>query len=231
MGKSFDQIVLFKIGNIPINSTIFWTWIIMAILTILSYLITRKIKPTLYPSKSQALLEIFVSLLQGEVQEISGDSQPHKYMGLVCSLFFFILFANLLSVFPYYQPPTASLSTTFACAGIVFLAIPYFAVKNAGVKAYFKKFTDPTPLMLPMNVFSDCSSTMAMALRLYGNMFSGVLFTEILMIFSPFILPLPIQILGLLTGSIQAYIFVLLAVVYTSGVSQPTPTDVIMKGK
>jgi F-type H+-transporting ATPase subunit a len=139
-------------------------------------------------------------------------------MGLGLALFMFILVSNLLTLFPWFRPPTGSLTTTLALAVIVFFSIPYFAIRNAGIKGYLKKFIDPSPYMLPMNIFSEFASTFAMALRLFGNMLSGILFASVLTSFLPFFVPLSMQILGLLTGSIQAYIFALLAVVYTSSV-------------
>ena len=105
-----------------------------------------------------------------------------------------------------------------ALAAVVFLAIPYFSVKNAGLKGYLKKFIEPMPLLLPMNIFSEFFSSFAMGLRLFGNMLSGVMFVSILSAFIPLIAPLSMQGLGLLTGTIQAYIFALLAVVYSSSV-------------
>ena len=223
--QQYDHIYLTQIGGIPINVTIFSTWIVMALLVLLSWLATRRMKNTVKVSKLQTFLEIIVSWLNEEVKETSGD-KPAKYMGLGLALFMFVLLSNLLTVFPWFRPPTASLSTTVAMAVIVFFAIPYFAIKNAGIWGYLKKFIDPSPYMIPMNIFSEIASTFAMALRLFGNMLSGVMFGSVLTSFLPFIVPLSMQLLGLLTGSIQAYIFTLLAVVYTSAVTPKTATAI-----
>ena len=165
----------------------------------------------------QTLLEMLVLWMQKEAKENSGSAQ-NGYFQMALGLFCFIVTANLLTFIPWFRPPTASLSTTMALALTVFIAIPYFSVKNAGIKGYLKKFIEPVPLLLPMNIFSEVFSVFAMGLRLFGNMLSGVMFAGILSAFIPFVAPLTMQTLGLLTGSIQAYIFALLALVYTSSV-------------
>ena len=228
----YDKIYLFEIFGIPINVTIASTWIVMFILVLISWLATRRLKPSVKVTKFQTLIEMVVSWLNGEVKEASGDN-PVKYMGMGLALFMFVLMSNLLTIIPWFRPPTASLTTSIAMAIIVFLAIPYFAIRNAGIKGYLKKFIDPSPYMLPMNIFSEFASSFAMGLRLFGNMLSGVMFGSVLTSFLPFLVPLSMQVLGLLSGSIQAYIFALLAVVYTSGVT-PQPenlTETLTLGK
>lgn len=219
---NFDQIVLFKIFDIPINSTLFNSWIAIGIIFILSWLSTRRLSCEVKVSRFQMLLEMIVRWIHREVKDISNDN-PVKYLGLALGLFLFILVCNLLSIIPWYRPPTASLSTTMALASVVFLAVPYFSIRNAGVKAYLKKFIDPSPLLLPMNIFSEIFSIFALGLRLFGNMLSGVMFASILTAFLPYFIPVTMQTLGLVTGSIQAYIFALLAIVYTSNVAPKEP--------
>ncbi len=215
--EQYDHIYLFEVFGFPVNATIASTWIVMFVLVLVSILATHQMRVSLKVSRLQTLLEMVVSWLNSEIKETSGDN-PAKYMGLGLALFMFVLMSNLLTFLPWFRPPTGSLTTTIALAVIVFFAIPYFAIKNAGIKGYLKKFIDPSPYMLPMNIFSEFASTFAMALRLFGNMLSGVMFASVLTSFLPFFVPLSMQVLGLLTGSIQAYIFALLAVVYTSSV-------------
>ena len=216
---NFDSIMLFSCGNFGINVTIFNSWLIIALITLISWLVTRNISSGKKVSKLQIVLETLVMWMQKEAREVSGSSNQ-QYFAMAMGLFCFIITANLLTFIPWFRPPTASLSTTMAFAFVVFLAIPYFSIHNAGVKAYLKKFIEPVPLLLPMNIFSEIFSVFAMGLRLFGNMLSGVMFAGILSAFIPFIAPLTMQTLGLLTGSIQAYIFALLALVYTSSVKQ-----------
>lgn len=222
--ENYDDIIVFSCDYFSVNVTIFNSWIVIALLTLISWLATRNLDNVKRNSKLQTLLEELVLWLQRETRETSS-SKNKQYLGMALGLFAFILTANLLTFIPWFRPPTASMSTTMALASIVFLAIPYFAIKNAGIKAYLKKFIDPLPIMLPMNIFSEIFSVMAMGLRLFGNMLSGVMFASILSAFIPFFVPLTMQTLGLLTGSIQAYIFALLALVYTSGVKEETDLE------
>ena len=218
--ESFDAIRLLDFGSFGINVTIFNSWIVIALITLISWLATRHISYGKNVSKIQILLEVLVLWMQKESKETSG-SGANGYFQMALGLFCFIFTANLLTFIPWFRPPTASLSTTMALALTVFIAIPYFSIKNAGVKGYLKKFIEPVPLLLPMNIFSEVFSVFAMGLRLFGNMLSGVMFAGILSAFIPFVAPLTMQTLGLLTGSIQAYIFALLALVYTSSVRPP----------
>ncbi len=214
---SYDKIVLFQWGDVSINVTIFNSWLVIALITLCCHLATRNLSYERKASRLQTALESLVLWLQREANELSG-SKTNQYLGLAMGLFCFILVSNLLTIIPWFRTPTASISTTMALASVVFLAIPYFSIKNAGLVGYLKKFIDPIPLMLPMNIFSEFFSSFAMGLRLFGNMLSGVMFVSILSAFVPLIMPLSMQGLGLLTGTIQAYIFALLAVVYSSSV-------------
>ncbi len=222
----FDHINLISWDNFHINVTIFNSWLVIALIVLLSWLVTRKLQTGEKVSRLQTVLEILVLWLQKEANETSG-SRNNQYLGMAMGLFCFIMVANLLTFIPWFRPPTASLSTTMALAAIVFISIPYFAIKNAGIKGYLKKFIEPIPLMLPMNIFSEFFSVLAMGLRLFGNMLSGVMFASILSAFIPFVAPLTMQTLGLLTGSIQAYIFALLAIVYSSSVKEEIKPEII----
>ncbi|MBR3661974.1 MAG: F0F1 ATP synthase subunit A [Alphaproteobacteria bacterium] len=217
--ENYDEIKLLDFGDFYVNVTIFNSWLVIALITLVCWLSTRNLTAETKLSKWQTVLETAVLWLKNETQETSGSSN-RQYLGMAIGLFCFILVCNLLTFIPWFRPPTASLSTTMALAAIVFMAIPYFAVKNAGIKPYFRKFIEPIPLLLPMNIFSEIFSVLAMGLRLFGNMLSGVMFASILSAFIPLIAPLAMQTLGLLTGSIQAYIFALLAIVYSSSVKK-----------
>ena len=224
MIQNLDTQILFSLFGLPINATLFYTWITMLILMIGAIWVTRSLTYKSTPGRLQMIAEMLVLALSGQIHDVSND-RPHKYISLIGTFFLFIALANFLTIIPWFDPPTASLSTTAAFASVVFFAIPYYGVRNAGLKGYFKKFIDPTPVMLPMNIISDFSSTFALAFRLYGNMLSGVVIVSVLMMLAPFVIPIPLQLLGLLTGSIQAYIFALLAIVYVSAVA---PQEVLI---
>ena len=126
----------------------------------------------------------------------------------------FIALSNFCTIFPGYEPPTSSLSTTTALALSVFLAVPLFGIGEQGLGGYLKSYAEPTLLMLPFNIISELSRTLALAVRLFGNMMSGVMIIGILLTITPFIFPIVMTVLGLLTGMVQAYIFFILAAVY-----------------
>ena len=218
MIEVLDNIIFFRLGPFGINATLFYSWVVMAILVGGSWLITRGLKTTIEVSKFQTLLEMIVTTIRDQIHEVSKDN-PMKYLPIMGTFFLFIAMSNLLTIIPWFKAPTASLSTTAAFALCVFCAMPYYGIKNAGLLGYLKKYVDPTPIMLPLNVLSDFSSAFSLAFRLYGNMLSGAVIITVLMMLAPFLVPLPLQILGLVTGTIQAYIFALLAIVYVSAVA------------
>jgi F-type H+-transporting ATPase subunit a len=149
-------------------------------------------------------------------------------MGFLGTLFLFVATASLCTVIPGYQPPTGSLSTTTALALCVFVAVPFFGIADQGLGGYLKSYTKPTVMMLPFNVISEISRTLALAVRLFGNMMSGVMIIGILLSITPFIFPIVMTALGLLTGMVQAYIFSILAAVYIAAAThsrRPEPKD------
>src|SRR5665647_57767 len=151
--------------------------------------------------------------MNDQIKEV-GLKHPEEYIGFIGTLFLFIGTANICIIFPWYDPPTGSLSTTAALAISVFIAVPFFGIQKSGVKGYLKSYLRPTVIMLPFNLISELSRTLALAIRLFGNIMSGGLIVAILLGISPFIFPVVMKVLGLLTGMVQAYIFSVLATVY-----------------
>jgi len=170
-------------------------------------------------SRWQVLLEVTVSAIRDQIAEVGADD-PGKYLPFIGTLFLFIATANVLAVVPGYQPPTGSLSTTAALAICVLIAVPLFSIGEQGVRKYMRTYLQPTPLMLPFNLVGEASRTIALAVRLYGNVMSGTVIVGILISVAPFFFPVLMQVLGLLTGLIQAYIFAILAMVYIGSASR-----------
>jgi len=208
-----DNIVVTEVGDIPLNATIVWTWVVMAILALISWLATRNVREDMVPSRWQSLLEAIVEELRRQIRDIS-QHDPGRYLPFIGTLFLFIAVSNMLTVVPGYFPPTASLSTTAALALCVFIAVPVYGIVERGVGGYFRNYVQPTPLMLPFNIIGELSRTLALAIRLYGNVMSGAVIVGILISVAPFVFPILLRLLGLLTGLIQAYIFAVLAMVY-----------------
>lgn len=213
MNISPDSIVFWQWGPLYINATIAFTWLVMLLLTGGSWLITRHLSTGPEMSRWQNLLEVLVSGMRDQIVAVSRQ-EPGTYLPFVGTLFIFVLVSNLLIIVPGYRPPTGSLSTTAALAICVFLAVPFFGIANEGPLNYFKHYLKPTPLMLPFNLIGEISRTIALAVRLYGNVMSGTVIVAILLTLAPFFFPILMQILGLITGTIQAYIFAILATVY-----------------
>ncbi|TWU38347.1 F0F1 ATP synthase subunit A [Novipirellula artificiosorum] len=198
---------------VKLNATIVFTWLVMAILATSSWLVTRRLTTGTDIPRFQNLLEVLVTGIRDQIRDVSRQ-EPGKYLPFVGTLFLFIAMANLLSIVPGYRPPTGSLSTAAALATCVFIAVPLFGIASQGIGGYFKHYVQPTLLMLPFNAIGEVSRTLALAVRLYGNMMSGTVIAAILIGFVPFFVPVLMQALGLLTGMIQAYIFAVLAMVY-----------------
>jgi len=213
MKLSPDQTIFWEHGFISINLTLVTTWGIMMLLVLASFLITRKLKSGIKISRWQCFLEMIVTGINGQIKEV-GLQQPQKYIAFIGTLFLFIAAANVLIIIPWYEPPTGSLSTTAALAISVLLAVPYFGISEGGVLAYLKSYLSPTFIMLPFNIISEISRTLALTIRLFGNIMSGGIIVAVLLSISPFIFPVIMTALGLLTGVVQAYIFSILATVY-----------------
>ena len=213
MKLSPDEVVFWKHGFMNLNLTIVTTWALMLLLVVASVFITRKLKSSIHISRWQSVLEIIVIGMQNQIKEI-GLSQSRQYISFIGTLFLFIALSNICIIFPWYDPPTGSLSTTAALALSVFLAVPFFGIRKSGVKGYLGSYLKPTVIMLPFNLISELSRTLALAVRLFGNIMSGGLIVAILLGISPFIFPVVMKVLGLLTGMVQAYIFSVLATVY-----------------
>jgi F-type H+-transporting ATPase subunit a len=220
MEISPDAIVYWQSDPLKLNATILFTWIVMVLLTVVSWLVTRRLTSDVHhPGRGQNALEAVVEAVQSQIREISQDDS-YRYLPFIGTLFLFVVVSNVLAVVPGFQPPTASLSTTAALALCVFVAVPIFGVSRRGPRAYLKQYTQPSLIMLPFNIIGEISRTLALAVRLYGNMMSGAMIVAILLAILPIFVPVVMQLLGLLTGVIQAYIFAVLAMVYIASAVQ-----------
>ena len=228
MHLSPDQTIFWQHGFVKLNATIAFTWALMALLAGGSKLITRNLSTGLERSRWQNLLEIVVTGIAKQIEE-AGLSEPRKYIGFLGTLFLFVAMGSLCNVFPVYQPPTASLSTTAALALCVFVAVPFFGIEEQGLGNYLKSYMRPTFFMLPFNIIGELSRTLALAVRLFGNMMSGAMIAGILLTITPLIFPMVMTLLGQLTGMVQAYIFSILATVYIAAatrIRKPKPAPV-----
>lgn len=213
MHLTTDHTVLFQNGFFVLNATLIYTWAVMLMLTVMSWLVTRDISLTHRRSRWQNALEVIVGGIRSQAREIGGDGAD-AYVPFVGTLFLFIALSNLLDIVPGWHAPTGSLSTTMALAICVAVAVPVLGIREQGVLGYLHHYLSPTVLMLPLHIISEFSRTLALAVRLFGNVMSGGMVVGILLAIVPFLFPVAMQVLGLLTGMIQAYIFAILATVY-----------------
>ena len=169
-----DQQIFWQHGFVKLNGTIVTTWAMMITMTLGSMLITRKLATERTISRWQSALEMIVTGIEGQIKEV-GLAEPRKYLAFLGTLFLFIGTCSVCIVIPGFTPPTGSLSTTAALALCVFIAVPLFGIREQGIAGYLKTYIKPTPIMLPFNIISELSRTLALAIRLFGNMMSGVM--------------------------------------------------------
>jgi F-type H+-transporting ATPase subunit a len=208
-----DEMVFWKWGFISINETIVFTWAVMALLVLLAWLGGRRLSVEPPISHWQNLFETIIGYMDSQIREIA-QMNPDRYLSFSGTLFLFISVANLLDIVPGYRTPTSSLSTTAALAICVFFAVPIYGIAQGGVVGYLKHYTQPSALMLPFHIIGEFSRTIALAVRLFGNMMSETMLIAILLTIAPLFLPVLLELLGLLIGQVQAYIFAVLATVY-----------------
>jgi F-type H+-transporting ATPase subunit a len=219
MHLSPDQNIFWQHGVFKLNTTIVTTWGLMVVMVAGSWLITRRLSMSVKIPRWQNLLEIVLSGINKQVEAV-GLAQPEKYISFLGTVFLFIAVANLGTLLPGYEPPTGSLSTTAALAISVFVAVPVFGILERGLGRYLKTYLKPTFLMLPFNLISELTRTVALAVRLFGNTMSGTMMLAILLGIAPLVAPIFVIGLGLLTGMVQAYIFGVLATVFVAAATR-----------
>jgi F-type H+-transporting ATPase subunit a len=212
--------VVFSLGPVEVTSTIIYAWVDMAFLIVVSAAITRAV--TLRMRPGQNVLELVVEWLLDTIEEMTG-AEPEAFLPLVGTLALFILVGNTMSVVPGLRAPTGDLSTTAALATIVFVAVPYYGIRHRGLGGYLRHYIRPTWIMLPFNILTEISRTVALAVRLFGNVMSEQLIVAVLVLLAGLLVPVPLLALSLLTGVVQAYIFSILALVYIGAVLRHKP--------
>jgi F-type H+-transporting ATPase subunit a len=221
-----DNVIYWQSEFIKLNATLVFTWLTIAVLVVVSALVTRRL--AVGPdrmSRWQHGLEIIVTTIRDQISDASQqDARP--FLPFIGTLFLFIATANVLEIIPGVTSPAASLSTTAALAICVFVAVPLFGIQHQGWGSYLKHYIEPTPVMLPFNIISEVSRTVALAIRLFGNVMSTSLLVAILLSIVPLFFPVVMEAFGLLVGVIQAYVFAILSMVYiASGMRRQQKKD------
>ncbi len=214
-----DVFVYWQWDGVKINATLALTWLNMVLLAGGCWLVTRRLTGQDRPSRWRTLLEVLVAGMEQQIADM-GLTPPREFLPFIGSLFVFVLFSNILSVVPGYLAPTGSLSTTAALALCVFLSVPLWGIRRRGFTGYLRLYVQPSVFMLPFNVMGELFRTLALAVRLFGNVMSGSMIAAILLAVTPLFFPVVLQLLGLITGVIQAYIFAVLTAVYIAAAVQ-----------
>ena len=207
-----QTVAVFHIGPVGITEPVIVTWVIIALLTLFAFTVTRRLS-LLRPSKSQSVLELFVGAIDSQIRD-TMQVEPGPYRALIGTIFIFILIANWSSLVPGVEAPTAHLETDAAFGVIVFCSTIFYGVRTLGLSGYLATFTQPTWVMIPLNIVEQVTRTFSLIVRLFGNVMSGVFIGAIVLSLAGLFVPIPFMALDLLTGAIQAYIFTVLAMVY-----------------
>ncbi len=215
MNISTDQFIVWQNDLFKINHTILFTWFVMFVILVAVFILRLILTNERNIGKLQNFFEILITGIEDQINKM-GKVDMNFIFPFIATLFIFILFSNLLQIIPFFNPPTASLSTTIALAIIVIIVGLFYGIKRVGIFGYIKKYIKPSPIMLFMNIISDISTNCALAIRLYGNMMSGMLIGAIIsqIAFLAFGFPIFLDILSFISGIIQAYIFSILALVF-----------------
>ena len=207
--------VIFRIGPVHITEAILTSWAVMAFISILSMLLTRRLS-LWKPGKAQIVVESIVEAIADTIEK-TLNANPWPYVPLIGGLWIYIGFMNLVNLLPGLHNPTRDLATTTALAFVSFMSVHYYGIKHHGAVQYLKHYLEPVFILAPFNLFGEISRTVAMAVRLFGNMLSWEMMVAILLVLAGFLVPVPIIILSLVGDLIQAYLFGALTLVFIAG--------------
>ena len=217
LGKLHQLIIPFFGHNITINlEVILMTWIVFALLIVIGLLASRK--KTMLPRPIQALGELIVGLLYELTEDALGKDLAKTYAPLICALFMFLLLSNWLGIIPHLEEPTKDLNTTLGLGVMGFLIAHYAGIKSKGFKAYLKEYFQPIFFMMPLNLIGELAKIDSISFRLFGNIMGGAIIILVVshLTYSIIIPPFLYAFFGLFVGTIQAFVFTMLTVVYIS---------------
>jgi len=215
--------VVFSLGPLPIHETVVTSWGVMALLTAAALLLTRRLRPS--PGPLQTLVEALVGMLENAIADVAPD-HARRLLPFIGSLWLYLVAANLVGLVPGFHSPTRDLSATAALAFLVFLSVHWYGIRIEGWRGYLRHYLSPSPIMLPFHLISEVSRTIALAVRLFGNMMSLEMAALLVLLVAGFLVPVPILMLHVIEALVQAYIFGMLALVYIAGGLQShTPSE------
>ena len=205
---------IFELGPVVITNTVVTTWAIIGVIWLLAWLLSRRLR--IEPGPVQTAVEGIVSIIENAVAAVAPQ-HARRIMPFIGSLWIFLVIANLSGLIPGVHAPTRDLSATAALAVIVFLSTHWFGIRIQGLKDYLRHYLAPSPILLPFNLISEITRTVALAVRLFGNMMSLEMAALLILLVAGFLAPVPILMLHIVEALVQAYIFGMLALVYIAG--------------
>lgn len=212
--------ILLRLGPLMLTSTVLITWALMALMVGASWIITRNLK--LEPGRWQSMLEGSVLAMQDAIEAVA-PGRARMLLPFIGTLWLYLGLANLTGLVPGLHSPTAQLSVTAGLALLVFLATHWFGVRVAGLLPYLRHYVRPNPILLPFHVISELSRTLALAVRLFGNIMSLEMAALLVLLVAGLLVPVPILMLHVIEALVQAYIFGVLALVYVAGGIESQP--------
>lgn len=207
---------LFGLNLVFNTETIIMTWIVMAGLIVFGFLATRKMG--FIPNPFQVVAELFVEIFHGLTKDALDEEMAKKYFPLICSLFMFLFLSNWLGIFPKLSEPTKDLNTTLGLGVMGFFIAHHAGIKKKGFKAYAKGYFEPIFFMAPLNIIGELAKVVSISFRLYGNILGGAIIILVVshLIYSLVLPPFLICFFSVFIGTIQAFVFTMLTLVYIS---------------
>jgi len=205
---------VFELGPLVITSTVVTSWAITAVLWLLAWLLSRRLR--IEPGRLQTAVEGIVISIEDAIAAVAPQ-YARRILPFIGSLWIFLVVANLSGLVPGLHSPTRDLSATAALALLVFLSTHWFGIRIEGIKNYLHHYLTPSPILLPFHLISEITRTVALAVRLFGNMMSLEMAALLILLVAGFLAPVPILMLHIIEALVQAYIFGMLALIYIAG--------------
>jgi F-type H+-transporting ATPase subunit a len=214
MGEDLSAVVLFTFGAVQITATVATTWGVMLGLGLLSWLAMRRPAPS--PGLLQTLAEGVVTGLEGAIAA-AAPQHARELLPFIGTLWIFLVVANLVGLIPGLHSPTRDLSATSALAILVFFSVHGYGIRSQGLKNYLRHYLSPSPILLPFHLISEVTRTIALAIRLFGNIMSLETAAALVLMVAGFLAPVPLLMLHVIEALVQAYIFGMLTLIYVAG--------------
>ena len=212
-----DEAYSLKVGLLTIHASVISTWAVMVFIISLVWLATRHMQ--MFPSGVQTVIEGIYETMEQAILEAAPE-HGRQIMPFITTLWVFLIIANMVGLIPGLHSPTSDLSVTSALAILVFLSVHWFGIRTQGFKKYFHHYLMPTPMLLPFHIISELTRTLALAIRLFGNIMSLEMAAMLIVLVAGFLAPIPILMLHIIEALVQAYIFGMLALIYLASAMQ-----------